>query len=200
VVSAGGAAGAETLHHAKRKANLRQMKAEMVTSKVTMMKQIFWLLSLMLFGFTSAAKSVEQPIGSTRVATWKDDKKAAFLLMFDDGWPSHFQVALPELAKRNMTATFYIVPNKGEFKAFEKKWKEDFRKQGMVFGNHTMTHDGLQSLEDAEWEFGECTRYINKLENEFSGAKEPRLVSFGKPGVENLKITAEQQLELRENK
>jgi len=138
-----------------------------------------------------AAPEAQVP-GATRVAQWKDDKKAAFLLMFDDGWPSHWQVAAPELVKRGMIATFYIVPNKGEFKKFEKTWKEDLLKQGMVYGNHTMTHDGLQSLEDAEWEYGECTRYIKSL----TPGKEPRLVSFGKPGVTDWKITPEQEKEL----
>ena len=47
--------------------------------------------------------------GDTAVARWKDDRQAAFLLMFDDGWPSHWQVAVPELAKRGMIATFYLV-------------------------------------------------------------------------------------------
>ncbi len=135
-------------------------------------------------------------VGSTRVARWKDDKKAAFLLMFDDGWPSHWQVALPELLKRRMTATFYIVPNKGEFKKFEKTWREQFLQQGMALANHTLTHDGLQSLEDAEREFTDCTVYINALISEVSKSKEPRLLSYGQPGVTDWKITKEQEKEL----
>jgi hypothetical protein len=167
---------------------------------IPMKRKLLLVLTLLVCGLVPAAYSAEpdvptkQPVGATRVARWKDNKKAAFLLMLDDGWPSHFQVALPELVKRNMTATFYIVPNKGEFKKFEKTWQEDFLKQGMVFGNHTMTHDGLQSLEDAEREFGDCTRYINNLVPN----PKPRLVSFGKPGVKDWKITAEQQKELLE--
>ncbi len=63
----------------------------------------------LMAGLASSALAEQNPaIGETRVARWKDDRTAAFLLMFDDSWPSHFQVAAPELAKRQMIATFYI--------------------------------------------------------------------------------------------
>ena len=144
---------------------------------------------------TIASPTSAQP-GTTRVAKWQGDKRAAFVLMFDDGWPSHFQVALPELRKRNMTATFYIVPAKGEFKKFEKTWREQFLQQGMALGNHTMTHDGLQSLEDAEKEFTDCTKYLNDLMDEVTQSKAPRLISYAKPGVKDWNITREQEKEL----
>src|SRR3954470_19259896 len=72
--------------------------------------------------------------GETRVARWQDDKAACFLLMFDDSWPSAWQVAVPELVKRGMIGTFYICPGKGEYKKFAKKWEEEVWKQGMVYG------------------------------------------------------------------
>ena len=151
-----------------------------------------------LVGFCIALMSLPAvaQTGVTRVAKWQGDKKAAFLLMFDDGWPSHWQVALPELLKRKMTATFYIVPAKGEFKKFEKTWREQFLQQGMALANHTMTHDGLQSYEDAEMEFTECTKYLNDLMDEVTKTKAPRLISYGKPGVKDWKITPEQEKEL----
>ena len=118
--------------------------------------------------------------GETHVAKWKGNKKAAFLLMFDDGWPSHWQVAVPELVKRGMVATFYVVPKKGEYVKFEKEWKKAVE-QGMTLGNHTMTHDGFQGAEDAEMEVGGCTRYLL----DFVPGKNPRLISFGLPGVKD---------------
>ena len=69
-------------------------------------------------------------------------KTAAFLLMFDDGWPSHWQVAVPALVARQMTATFYINPAKGEFRKFEAKWSNEVWRAGMAYGNHTMTRKG----------------------------------------------------------
>ena len=119
-------------------------------------------------------------VGEARVAPWKDDKTAVFLLMFDDGWPSHWQVAVPELVKRNMTATFYIVPNKGEFKKFEGKWKEVVA-QGMTLANHTWNHDGFQGREDSEKEIGDTTKFLY----DFVPGKNPRLMSFGLPGVKS---------------
>jgi peptidoglycan/xylan/chitin deacetylase (PgdA/CDA1 family) len=143
-------------------------------------------------GVFAAEKSA---VGDTRVAKWKDDCAAAFLLMFDDSWPSHWQVAAPELVKRKMTATFYICPDKGEYKKFAKEWEETLWKQGMVYGNHTMTHKGVKDLENADWEIGECARAIRKI----TAADKDRLVSFALPGVgpKDWNISGKQLDELR---
>ena len=88
--------------------------------------------------------------GETRVGTWKDDHTAAFLLMFDDSWPSHVQVAVPALAERGMTATFYINPGKGEYRAFSNPWEQSVWRQGMVYGNHTYAHASVTNAAQAE--------------------------------------------------
>ena len=62
------------------------------------------LLPMLFSQFTHAA------VTDSQVANWKDNKTAAFLLMFDDGLNSAYQVAKPELLKRNMIATFYVNP------------------------------------------------------------------------------------------
>jgi peptidoglycan/xylan/chitin deacetylase (PgdA/CDA1 family) len=141
-----------------------------------------------------AAADPKPTVGETRIARWKDDRTAAFLLMFDDSWPSHFQVAAPELAKRDMVATFYICPAKGEYVKFAKEWEEKLWKQGMVYGNHTMTHKGVKDLENAEYEIGECANVIRKI----VPGKEDRLVSYAQPGVgpDAWNITADQLNEL----
>ncbi|HSJ04389.1 MAG TPA: polysaccharide deacetylase family protein, partial [Verrucomicrobium sp.] len=133
-------------------------------------------------------------VGETRIARWKDDCSAAFLLMFDDSWPSHFQVAAPELVKRGMIATFYINPAKGEYQKFATEWQDKLWKQGMVYGNHTMTHKGVKDMESAEWEIGECSRIIRQI----GEGKADRLVSYGQPGVpqDAWKITPAQLEEL----
>ena len=117
------------------------------------------------------------PVGETRIARWKDDRTAAFLLMFDDSAPSHWQIAAPELVKRGLIATFYINPGKAEYQKFAKKWEEELWKQGMVYGDHTMTHRGVKSLEHAETEIGDCAKVIRAIGNH------PKLVSYGQPGV-----------------
>ena len=134
------------------------------------------LLSLCL---CAAAAQGGGSTGGTQVARWPDQRTAAFLLMFDDSWPSHFQVAAPELAKRGLTATFYINPGKGEYKAFAKEWEQNVWRMGMAYGDHTMTHKGVHSLEEAEQEIGGCADVIRRL---VPGSTN-RLVSYGQPGV-----------------
>jgi peptidoglycan/xylan/chitin deacetylase (PgdA/CDA1 family) len=125
-----------------------------------------------------ALRAAAEP-GATRVARWPDDAQAAFLLMFDDSWPSHFQVAAPELAKRGLTATFYINPGKGEYQKFHGEWESNVWKQGMAYGDHTMTHKGVKDFANADWEIGECARIIRGI---IPGAA-TRLLSYGQPGV-----------------
>lgn len=117
-------------------------------------------------------------VGSTRVARWQDDRKAAFLLMFDDSVPSHWQVAAPELVKRGLVATFYLNPGKAEFQRFKDRRETELWKQGMVYGNHTMTHRGVKDFKDADWEIGECASLIRAM-----APGHPRLLSYAQPGV-----------------
>lgn len=96
------------------------------------------ILILACLAATSLAGATDvAAAGDTRVAKWKGDKTAAFMLMFDDSWPSHFQVAAPALEERGMTATFYINPGKGEYKACSNEWVKTVWRKGMVYGNHT---------------------------------------------------------------
>jgi peptidoglycan/xylan/chitin deacetylase (PgdA/CDA1 family) len=152
-------------------------------------------LALLTFSPPAAVFAQGKPaVGEIRVARWKDDKTAAFLLMFDDSWPSHWQVAAPELLKRGMTATFYICPGKGEHQKFAKQWDETLWQQGMVYGDHTMTHKGVKDFANADWEIGECARIIRKI----TQSKQERLVSYGQPGVgpDDWNITEDQLVEL----
>jgi peptidoglycan/xylan/chitin deacetylase (PgdA/CDA1 family) len=137
------------------------------------MKLSCWLGVLLLVQIAGA-----EP-GATRVARWAGDAKGAFVLMFDDSWPSHFQVAAPELAKRGLTATFYINPGKGEYLKFRGEWESNVWRQGLAYGVHTMTHKGVKDFSDADREIGDCARVIRGL---VPGTQE-RLVSYARPGV-----------------
>lgn len=145
----------------------------------------------LVFGNWPAAAG---PLGETRIANWKDDKVGVFLLMFDDSWPSHWQVAIPELQKRGLIATFYICPGKGEYKVCRERWEKDYASSGQVYANHTMTHKGVKDLDDARVEILEATKIIRAIQP----GKEKRLVSYGQPGVGEGKwnITEEQLNEL----
>ena len=137
------------------------------------MKKLFAIFSMLPLAALCAP-------GDATVAKWDGDAAGAFSIMFDDGWPSAFQAAIPELEKLDLPADFYIIPQKGEFKVFEKRWHEEFKKPLVHIGNHTWTHGGVKDFAHArDVEFGKCTQYI--LDN--VPGKKPRLISYAQPGV-----------------
>ena len=131
----------------------------------------------------SLASAARAAVGDTRVAKWKDDRAAAFLLMFDDGWVGHAEVAIPEIQKRWLVATFYMNPEKGEYKQYAAKWPGALKGGGVVYGNHTMTHRGVTDMDNARREIGECARLIREQMQPLPAAHPKRLVSFAQPGV-----------------
>ncbi|HAZ62809.1 MAG TPA: hypothetical protein DCZ72_04260 [Armatimonadetes bacterium] len=126
-----------------------------------------------------ALQPVLAATGETTVARWQNDATGAFMLMFDDSWPSHFQVAAPELHKRGLTATFYINPGKGEYKVFEETWRNEVWQLGQVYGVHTMDHKGLADLAAARADLAQCAQLIREM---VPGAPD-RLISYARPGV-----------------
>lgn len=137
---------------------------------------------LALTVLASLASHLHAAVGDTRVANWKDNRTGVFLLMFDDGWPGQVEVGVPELQKRGLAATFYMVPSKGEYKAYAAKWTEAAKSPLVVYGNHTMTHGGVRDYEHAKTEIAECTRIIRD-ELQPNPAKPNRLISYARPGV-----------------
>ncbi len=136
-----------------------------------------------------AAQAQQMAIGTTSVDRWPDGKKAAFMMMFDDGCPSHVNNAIPELAKRNLTGTFYVIPNKGEYKARLAFWENEAPEiPEIMFGNHSYSHKGYSSVEDADEEMVKANDNILKL---FPG-KTPRLISYASPGGVKHAISGDQ--------
>jgi peptidoglycan/xylan/chitin deacetylase (PgdA/CDA1 family) len=91
------------------------------------------------------------------IATWFDNKRAAYSITFDDAKPSHFYYAFPELTKRNFRATFFI-----HISGVEdwERWRAMSR-QGHEITSHTRTHPKLTELplEKVEKEL-----YLSKLD------------------------------------
>ncbi len=139
-------------------------------------------LALVLSFLTAEA----QGVGETRVARWKGDVTAAFLLLFDDSWPSHFQVAAPALAERGLTGTFYINPGKGEYRAFSNQWEHTVWKMGMVYGNHTYAHESVTNAAQAEQVIKACNDEILRM----VPGRVPRLLSYGQPGVKEWLVSS----------
>lgn len=151
--------------------------------------------------FASGATMAETiPPSTTASATddatilkWKDGKRAVFLLEFDDSCGTHVQNAIPELQRRGMVGTFYVNPGNGPFQSQRDAWEKEIPLTGMEYGNHTFRHKGAPSLEVVEEDIALCNAAILSY---FPDRKQPRLISFGRPGGVPWTITPEQQAEL----
>ncbi|HYG75729.1 MAG TPA: polysaccharide deacetylase family protein [Planctomycetota bacterium] len=152
------------------------------------------LIALFLCTLSLACSGAETA-GSTRVAKWKFDKAAAFMLMFDDSMTTQVKNVVPELKGRGLIATFYVNPGGGGWKLQKDAWEKTIPEAGMEYGNHTFTHKGILDMADGTEEISKCNDVINSI---LPGRKKPRLISFGVPGVpkEKWKITPEQLKEL----
>ncbi len=105
-----------------------------------------WLMVLLALVF-SPSLCADKSFPDVRVVPW-NGHKAATSLTFDDGDPSHLDVAIPELNQRGMKATFFLIANRIDR-------KDDWRKIlafGHEIGNHTLDHKHAQELsaQDAE--------------------------------------------------
>ena len=132
---------------------------------------------------TSLSPSLHAATGDSQVARWKDNRTACFLLMFDDSMPSAFQVAIPELVKRNMIGTFYVNPGKYEWTSNASQWETVIPQKGMVYGNHTWDHGDTTTLAGMDDEIRKAQEKI--LAVQYPGDTNPHLVSYGQPGVGN---------------
>jgi len=83
-------------------------------------------------------------------------------MVFDDSCPSHREVAVPALLERGLVGTFYILPaSKFHDAGF---WSSVVREPGVVLANHTFTHAGARSVEEAEEDILRADRLIDELE------------------------------------
>ncbi len=96
--------------------------------KFNLVSKFFFILAL-LFPLVSSAKDVP-----FEVLPW-NGYKAALSLTYDDGDPCHLDVAVPEMAKRKLRGTFYLIAG--------NLTRADEWKKAAIFdqeiGNHTMT-------------------------------------------------------------
>jgi len=128
--------------------------------------------------------AVDSPDG-TDVLKWKGGKKAAFYLAFDDGCPTHLTNVIPELQKRKIVGTFYIIAGRPTFNG-NKKWEEAAKSPYVVFANHTFRHKDFPTLEGFEDEVVQTNKVILRLQ---PGTKASRVIAFGKPGGVKYGIT-----------
>jgi hypothetical protein len=150
------------------------------------------LLILLTLGFGLAAADAD-----TQVLKWKDGKKAVFILSFDDSAPSQLKNVVPELNKRKLTGTFYLVMGGPVHGNKKKEWEAAVQSPYIVDANHTFTHKGVKSVEELDTELAKNNEALYALHPE---RKVPRLLAWGRPGGVPWEVTEEQELaELAKN-
>lgn len=135
-------------------------------------------LLLIVLSLSLTLHAAAEQVGATRVAKWKDDKQAAFMLMFDDSCMTHVKNAIPELVKRRMVGTFYLNPGSGHYAALKNEWEKTIPPLGMEYANHTFTHKGAKDAANLDEELVKCNDAIARVLGQ-----RPPLISFGRPGV-----------------
>jgi peptidoglycan/xylan/chitin deacetylase (PgdA/CDA1 family) len=104
------------------------------------------LMNSLLMGLSLAqTPTLRAPV--LRVLPW-NDHTAAVSLTFDDARPVHLDVVVPELNKRHLNATFFVIISK-------LTRLDDWRRvqaQGHEIGNHSVTHEHPAELNRASEE------------------------------------------------
>jgi len=80
------------------------------------------------------------------ICNWQDNKNASVVLTFDDWSAGHPAIVVPELKKRNMNATFFVVSS------YASDWTSiaNAAKDGNEIGNHTKSHPDISKLSDTQ--------------------------------------------------
>ena len=98
---------------------------------------------------------------SASVCLWKQNKRAAYTIAFDDVRPSHYLISAPELSKRTMVGTFNLntanVSNWNHWRTVAKRGDE--------LASHTVHHVKLTALSDdsIRWELQKSKEIIERM-------------------------------------
>lgn len=138
----------------------------------------------------TAAEPASSAGTETQVLKWKDGKKAVIMLGFDDSAPSQLEHVVPELEKRKIVGTFYLVTGNKLYAALQRRWEAAAKSPYVVVANHTFTHKGVNNAAELEPELAKCNEVLHKMQ---PGPRQPRLLGFGKPGGVPWQVTPEEQ-------
>lgn len=137
------------------------------------MKRIIkiWFLLIIFYLFFNSlfAKSI-----LFKIEPW-NGYTAAVSLTFDDGDPIHLDFAIPEMQKRNIRGTFFLIAGRI---LRQNEW-EKAAASGMEIGNHSMTHRHIYELSEGD-EINEVDK-AGEILKELSG--KPVLI-FASPFLE----------------
>ena len=137
-----------------------------------MKKKILGLWAVLLLTTSGAWAAAKLP--DLEVVPW-DGHKAATSLTFDDSDVSHLDLAIPEMDKRKMKGTFFLIANKTDR-------KDDWRRalaSGHEIGNHTLDHKHASELTPQDEE-AQVSGAKNVLQKEFGVP----VLTFAYPFVE----------------
>ena len=91
---------------------------------------------------------------SIRVAEYKDGKKCAVSLTFDDGMKEHYTIVAPELEKRGFRGTFWLcsawIHDDPQTDTTHVTWTEVIKmdERGHEMSNHSWSHPNLTELSE----------------------------------------------------
>jgi len=149
-----------------------------------------FLATAALLTFSSFAFAADSaPDTGTQILKWKDGKRACFMLAFDDGAPSQLKNVIPELQKRKITGTFYLVTGNSLYASLKPKWEEAVKNPYIVPANHTFMHKGVNNVQELDQELEKNNAVLYALHPD---RKTPRLLGFGKPGGVPWNVTNEE--------
>jgi peptidoglycan/xylan/chitin deacetylase (PgdA/CDA1 family) len=130
--------------------------------------------------------------GETVISKWKDGKRAVYLLAFDDNLPSQLENVVPELNRRELPGTFYVVPGSGSWAANEAKWLEASKSRQVVLANHTFTHGGVNNAQELDLELAKCNEVLDRV---YANRPQPFLLGFAEPGGVPWTVSSGEQTE-----
>lgn len=115
-----------------------------------------------------------------RILRWKDGKRAAFMLEFDDSAPTHLEFVIPALKNRGIPGTFYINPGNGPYRGHRSNWEREAASPGIELANHTFSHIGGSTSAEFEREIVLANEVIDRL---YPARPLRRLRTWARPGV-----------------
>jgi sialate O-acetylesterase len=129
------------------------------------------LLSIVAYGAEAGVGNPQQ----VRVLPW-NGHKAALSLTYDDADPCHLDIAIPEMEKRGLKGTFFVVAK--DMVARKDEWKRA-ADAGHEIANHTATHPHAKGLtpEQVAAEVDGARKTIEQVTGH-------RVVTFAYPFVE----------------
>lgn len=132
------------------------------------MKQTKSLLSIaMLSAMAACSPSVSEIVKDVKITPYQGDRSAAVSLTYDDGTQCHYLEVAPELEKRGLRGTFWIVgENIGtdvpDYPYMTWSQVAELSKHGHEVSNHSWSHPDLTKLspEQVRHEIEKCDSAI----------------------------------------